>query len=215
MQPFIAIDIVRSFERLHGLMLPDIDRLASNLEVFGVRRRENAFRQGERVAHVYAVRSGLFKQLYIREDGTEWIKSFTGPGDMFACIHAITRGVPATFASVAIEPSVVECMEFALLEELAAANASWQKALRMAFQQLAELKVERERDLLTLNPRQRYAKLVRAAPGWLPRVPQKDLAAHLGVTPVGLSRIVRSHRVTATPGRAIEDAIRDHKRAGC
>jgi hypothetical protein len=51
--------------------------------------------------------------------------------------------------------------------------------------------VERERDLLTLTPRDLYAKLAASAPPWLPRVPQKDLAAYLGVTPVGLNRIVK------------------------
>jgi CRP-like cAMP-binding protein len=194
MSAYMAIELLKAFEARHGLVLPDLDQVAGQLEVLQLKRRENAFRQGEPAVHVYVVRSGLLKQLYIREDGTEWIKSFTGSGDLFACIHAITRRQPASFASVAIVPSVLERIDFAWLERRAESSIAWQKAIRIAFQRLAELKVERERDLLTLSPRQLYEQLVASQPAWLPDVPQKDLAAYLGVTPVGLNRIIRASR---------------------
>jgi len=172
--------------------------IAANAHESHLERRENAFRQGEPSPYVYVVRSGLLKQLYLREDGTEWVKSFTGPGDLFACIHAIAKREPASFASVAIEPSVIERLDFRWLDAAAETSAARQKAIRIGFQRLAELKVERERDLLMLSPRQMYARLAASAPSWLSRVPQKDLAGYLGVTPVGLNRIIRRPK----PGRA-------------
>lgn len=206
MRALTAANLLESFQTAHGLELPKLDRLVAEVEVIELRRRQYAFRQGERAPHVYIVRSGLLKQLYTREDGTEWIKSFTGAGELFACIHAITDSArPASFASVAIEPSVVERIEFRRLDEAAATSAAWQKALRLAFQRLAEIKVERERDLLTLTPRDLYAKLTASAPPWLPRVPQKDLAGYLGVTPVGLNRIIRARgkHPDARPGGTV------------
>jgi hypothetical protein len=42
-----------------------------------------------------------------------------------------------------------------------------------------------------LSAAELYRQLAAEAPALVARVPQKDLAAFLGVTPVGLNRIVR------------------------
>lgn len=65
----------------------------------------------------------------------------------------------------------------------------------------------RERELLTLAPRDRYLQFHQDRPGLEGRIPQKDLARYLGVTPVGLNRIIgrlrREGRVAAvTRGRS-------------
>jgi CRP-like cAMP-binding protein len=194
------LSLLRRLETVHGLALPDVDMLAGQLRLIELKPREEAFRQGDECFHVHIVRSGLLKQAYTEEDGSEWIKSFTGPGDMFACPLAITGRSKTMFASVAIEHSVVERIDFRLIEAMAERSLPWQKALRLAFQRLAEIKLQRERDLLTLNARELYRKLAQSAPQWIDRVPQKDLAGFLGVTPVGLNRIIRDgQRARAAP----------------
>jgi len=60
------------------------------------------------------------------------------------------------------------------------------------------LKVQRERDLLTLSAEELYRKFVANSPALASRVPQKDLAAFLGVTPVGINRIVRRTSLQAS-----------------
>jgi CRP-like cAMP-binding protein len=185
-----AVALIRRLEARHGLVLPGVDALAQRLQAVALRPRQAAFHQGEPCPYVFVVREGLLKQLYTQPDGSEWIKSFAGPGDLFACLQALDGGVTA-FASVAIEPSVVERIDFAALEQQAEQHLAWQKALRLGFQALAALKVERERELLTFSARELYERLAASAPEWIDRVPQKDLAAFLGVTPVGLNRIIR------------------------
>ena len=61
----------------------------------------------------------------------------------------------------------------------------------MAFQRLAELKVQREKDLLMLTAEELYLKFAAGHPATLAAIPQKDLASFLGVTAVGLNRIIR------------------------
>jgi len=111
---------------------------------------------------------------------------------------ALCPGGRTTFASTAIEASVVESIEFPLIERLGGRHLAWQKAIRFGFQQLAELKVQRERDLLTLSAEELYRKFVADSPALAGRVPQKDLAAFLGVTPVGINRIVRRTSLQAS-----------------
>ena len=60
---------------------------------------------------------------------------------------------------------------------------------------LATRKERREWELLTLGPEARYISFKNDYPELERRIPQKDLARHLGLTPVGLNRIVRRVRL--------------------
>lgn len=173
---------------------PELDGVLGAIRTATVAPRAAAFHEGDVCPRVFVVRQGLLKQLYTREDGSEWIKSFAAEGDLFACPLAFVPGGRTSFASVAIEPSVVESVEWRVLEALAERHVAWQKLLRLGFQRLAERKVRRERDLLLRSAAELYAELVQETPALATRVPQKDLAAYLGVTAAGLNRIVRRSR---------------------
>jgi CRP-like cAMP-binding protein len=190
-----TLEILRRVEVLIG-PLPGHHALLDAVRVASFAPRQQAFGEDEECSRLFIVQSGLFKQLYTRDDGTEWIKSFAREGDLFACPIALSRAGRTTFASVAIEPSVVEWVEWRVIEELGETDVAWQKAIRVGFQRLAELKVRRERDLLMLSAEALYRQFVAGAPALASRVPQKDLAAFLGVTPVGLNRIIRRCAVT-------------------
>ncbi|TFW17157.1 Crp/Fnr family transcriptional regulator [Massilia arenosa] len=185
------------FEETMGFALPGAGMLAAAIQVQALNDRQAAFNIGDANARVYCVREGLFKQLYVTESGVERIKSFTAEGDLFACPFALRAGGRTQMASVAIGPAVVESIAFARLEELGARELAWQTALRHAFQRLAELKVQRERELLTMSAAQLYQRFAHTQPALLARVPQKDLASYFGVTPVGLNRIIRRLRAGA------------------
>jgi CRP-like cAMP-binding protein len=191
-----------ALERLEarlGARLPGAEALLAAVVVRRLEPRASAFGLDEPCRRIFVVDSGLLKQLYLKDDGSEWIKSFTGAGDAFACPFALAPGGRTTFASVAIEPSVVESIDFAAIEALAAEDAAWQRAVRVGFQALAERKLRREQDLLMLTARELYRKFAAEAPLLARRVPQKDLAAYLGVTAVGLNRIIRSGGAARRP----------------
>jgi hypothetical protein len=65
-----------------------------------------------------------------------------------------------TFTSEAIEPAVVERVEYAWIESLAAYHIEWQRAMTTAFAFLARAKIRRERDLLMLTAEQLYGIFV-------------------------------------------------------
>ena len=84
--------------------------------------------------------------------GDAAIKSFTAPGDVFACVESLLGDGVTTFTSEAIEPAVVERVEYACIESLAVHHIEWQRAMTTAFAFLARAKIRRERDLLMLTP---------------------------------------------------------------
>ena len=180
---------------LANVDLPELAAICGHITTVELQPGECAFRQGDRQRALFVVRSGLLKQYYVGKSGDMAIKSFTARGDVFACIESLLGDGATTFASEAIEPSIVERIEYARIEALATRHIEWQRALTAAFALLARIKVRRERDLLMLTAEQLYGNFVETHPQLAARIPQKDLAGFLGVTPVGLSRIAKRYRL--------------------
>lgn len=188
-----AVAALSKLAKLSGVDLPHIERVANAVETIELNQGQFAFRQGELHPYLHVVSSGLLKQYYTDEDGDTWIKSFTDEGVAFACLEAL-EGKRATFSSEAIEPSIVERLHYKHIQALAADHPEWLKAVAAAYAALARIKVRRERDLLMLSAEQLYEQFAADSPALSERVPQKDLAAFIGVTPVGLNRIVKRCR---------------------
>jgi CRP-like cAMP-binding protein len=151
---------------------------------------ETVFAQDTPHPFLYAVRQGLLKLRYLDADGNEWIKSFVHEGGFFASVAALGEGGRTSFEVVALEVSVVERLEHRLLDELASRHLAWSRALHAMTLAYAARKEARERALLTLSAQERYEAFCTEHPALTRRLPQKELARHLGVTAVGLNRIV-------------------------
>jgi len=177
--------------------LPERERVQEAITARTLPAGAAVFHQDRAHAHVHAVRSGLVKLAYLGEDGTEWIKSFIAEGGFFASLAALGPAGRTTFLAATLEPSCIEGIPHAVLEDLASRHLPWSRALHTLAMVHAARKEQRERDLLTLDAEARYRRFVAEHPGLHVRVPQKDLARHLGVTPVGFNRIVKRVRQAA------------------
>ena len=181
------------FERIAGSTLPERQRVMAAIERIEIRAGEAVFHQDDPLPFIYVVRRGLLKFTYLAADGEEWIKSVVADGQFFGSLSALVSG-RASFSVIAIEACSLERLPFALLESLADRDLAWSRMLRNALILFAERKERRERQFLTLTAEERYRIFMRDEGALLARVPKKDLAAYLGVTPVGLSRIARRVR---------------------
>lgn len=177
------------FERLAGCALPQWTEVEAATRTMRFGAGGHLFRTGDIHPYIYCVRNGLLKLVYDTQDGTEWVKGFVSEGGFFASAHALQPGGATTYSAIALEQASVDRVDYRALQRLAAAHLCWQKMLSDAFQLYGARKEMRERELLTLTAEQRYLNFVSANPGLQTRIPQKDLARYLGVTPVGLSRI--------------------------
>lgn len=185
------------FDRIAGHPLAQAERLAEAIQVRSLKPGDAVFHQDEPHPFVYVIDSGLVKLTYLRADGEEWIKSFSVEGRLFASLSALLPGGRATFSAVAVEACRLERIPFQTLQSLADTDLGWSRMIRIALMTLAERKERRERQFLTLAPEERYRSVLVEEPELVTRVPQKDLAGYLGITPVGLSRIARRVRTAA------------------
>lgn len=177
------------FEELAGGSLPEWEVLEACSKLISLASGNYLFWTGDSHHFVYCVRQGLLKLVYDTPDGKEWIKAFSAEGNFFASASALNYDGRTTFSVVAIESTVVERVDYRVIKRLADVHIRWQKMLTNAFQLYGARKEKRERELLTLSAEERYRIFVEDQPILMRRIPQKDLARYLGVTPVGLSRI--------------------------
>ena len=90
---------------------------------------------------------------------------------------------------MAMTDLALEQIPYVTLREFGDRHIAWQRALRVGIERYGARKEKRERELLTLTPEQRYGRFLEEEPALAARIPQKDLALYLGITPVALSRI--------------------------
>jgi CRP-like cAMP-binding protein len=181
------------FESIAGDVLVERDLLLNAIELRKLNAGETLFSQDEAHPFLYVVRQGLLKLTYLNEHGDEWTKSLVAEGQFFASLSALRSGL-TSFSACAIEASLLERIPFRLIEQLADRDLAWSRMVRNALMIFAERKERRERQFLTMSAEARYRLLLEEEPHLAARVPQKDLASYLGVTPVGLSRISRRIR---------------------
>ncbi len=181
------------FESIAEEILAERDLLVNAIELRHLNAGETLFSQDEAHPFIYVVRQGLLKLTYLNEHGDEWTKSLVADGQFFASLSALRSG-QASFSVCAIEACVLERMPFRVVEQLADRDLAWSRMVRNALMIFAERKERRERQFLTMSAETRYRLLLDEEPDLAARVPQKDLASYLGITPVGLSRIARRVR---------------------
>ncbi|MET0333585.1 MAG: Crp/Fnr family transcriptional regulator [Rhizobacter sp.] len=178
-------------EHLAGGSLPEWDHFAAQVKPRTLTAGEALFTSGEPWPWLNVVQRGLFKLVYLREDGSERIKSFIPECGFFGSLTAFAPGGLTSYAAVAMVPSVVEPLSYPQILALGERHLAWQKALRAGLQFYGQRKEKRERELLMTSPEHRYRLFLQEEPELVKRLAQQDIALYLGITPVALSRIRR------------------------
>ncbi|RSV17331.1 Crp/Fnr family transcriptional regulator [Sphingomonas sp. ABOLG] len=173
---------------LAGGPLPELEAIEGRLVTLDLPRGGTLFRQGEPEGSVWFVASGLVKLSYEDAAGRVLTKSIVEEGGLFASIAAVAGG-EASFTAAALTPLRVERSAWTALEALAARHHPWETALRTMLMQYARQKEVREHEVLTLSATERWLRLLERRPAVCARLPQTELAALIGITPVALSRI--------------------------
>jgi CRP/FNR family transcriptional regulator, anaerobic regulatory protein len=165
---------------------PDAD---AHMKLVHLAKGDTLFDVGQPHPYVHVLRQGCVKTIYRDALGEEWVQDFFCEGAFLCSLTSLTPGGTSSYACEALEPCVLERIDYAWLEATSSQHPIWQRALLHGWKDYATRREVRERDLLTLSPAARYTALMAQQPGLLARVPQKELARYLGITPVSLSRI--------------------------
>lgn len=153
-------------------------------------------RAGEKPAKLAIVLSGLFRYLYIDDEGNEYTKAFMPASRFLSAYSSMISGDAAYFFIEALEDS--EILEFSYENWLAlkASNDVWKELLIRMLEIGYSIKERRERDLLLLDAETRYINFCREHPELVKRVKQHQIASYLGIKPESLSRLKKMADLT-------------------
>lgn len=150
-------------EQLAQGPLPERQTLAEASIQRQLRRDEALFRAGELQPRVFIVNQGLVKMVYETPGGDAWVKGFVPAGTCFASLTALQTGGVTSYTAVAEGgPCTIDQIAHGVLEALAARHIEWQRALGNAYRLYGLRKEQREMELLTLSPEERYLRFMRS-----------------------------------------------------
>ncbi|MBE8722163.1 Crp/Fnr family transcriptional regulator [Sphingobacterium pedocola] len=140
---------------------------------------------------LYYVVSGSLK-VCMQDAGEEHIVRFGYTGDFITALDSFISGRPSAFFIQAIKKTEVKlisrsaCLSFIMRDPTN--RQLWQDIL----EQLVLQQLEREKDLLTSSPKDRYQRILQRSPELFHRIPHKHIASYLKMAPETLSRLKKS-----------------------
>lgn len=163
----------------------EAERLLSFARPLHLAPRACLWHAGESPDLLVRVEQGLLKARVVLADGREYIKEFYWEGDEFIDFHHLLSGAPARYSVEALEPCRLQLFSLPELRRLSCWSDWYQHLLAVQLR----IKEEKELLLLTGSPQVRYQHFLHSFPALDARVPDHQIAAYLGITPISLSRI--------------------------
>ncbi len=222
----------RTVEALAGGPLPDWEGVAATVVEHRLRPGDTLV-QGERQGRAphatdfYLVIDGALQVKVVDTSGASQTVNFASTGDLMATQPAVAGGganpelagtLPftaflkgaararsETYVMVALTRTTVVQLDGASLASLADTSLPWAKVFATAYR-LYALFMRRERDRMRLSPERRYRSFLRDYGDIQRAIPQKMIADYLGISEVGMSRIVARVRKEQTHEQAPEQA---------
>ena len=153
-----------------------------------LKRGEYLMLHGHRDRDLYYVESGTLAATVII-DGEEQCMRFGYAGDIVAAIDTHVGGTASVFGIKALRRTELRVARYAAYREFMRADPARQVAWEQSMEYLIQGLLEREIDLLTPSPEDRYRRVLARSPRLFQEVPAKYIANYLRMTPETLSRL--------------------------
>lgn len=151
-------------------------------------RNEFLVRKGEKCPLLFFVESGAIRVIHETDDEDLTIR-FGYRGSFISVLPSFLRNVPAEYSIQALKASRVLALHRNDLAKAAAGDEELGALWNLALEQLILEQLEREIDLLTASPAERYKRVLARSPQLFQEIPNKYIASYLRMKPETLSRL--------------------------
>ncbi len=170
------------------LAYPDLD-LFSPIRI--IKRKEFLVNAGQIDPHIYLVESGSLRVYHTTADEEITVR-FGYTGSLLAVLPTLFTGEPTPYYIQAIKESRIRPIHKAKFHDLLERDNSIQEMWMTSLQFLVLDQLDREIDLLTNSPKERFERVWKRSPRLFQEIPNKYIASYLRMTPETLSRLKKS-----------------------
>lgn len=151
-------------------------------------RNEFLVEAGCKDTHIYLVEKGSLRAFMI-DDGQERNIRFGYEGNIIVALDSFLSDDPTALYIQALRLTRVKCMRAEDFFELIASDPRYLVAWNDILKDLVIQHMQREQDLLTSSPRERYERVLKRSPQVFQHIANRHIANYLRMTPETLSRL--------------------------
>jgi len=151
-------------------------------------------REGKVCSHLYYICSGILRIVSTSDKGTDRTHYFYRENQICTILKSFDEGVAADAGIQAACDAELLVISKSRLDQLFATFPWMKDVIDRVFQRQLLEKVETRNAYLGVDAETQYRIFVERQPDIALRVPMKDIASYLGITPQSLSRIRRKSR---------------------
>lgn len=183
--------ILQNIDRIVELDSEEAAFFTSLLRAKSVKRKQFLLRKGQVATDTFFVNSGCLRVFKIDEKGKPHVAYFAIEEHWVSDLYSFLTGEPATFNIDALEDTEVLCLSKSDLERLYREVPKFERFFRIKHQRAFLSLMRRTMHSISKPAKEKYRAFRQRYPGLELRIPQKQIAAYLGITPEFLSMLRR------------------------
>ena len=155
---------------------------------YTLKRNEFLKRAGEKESHIYFILSGSLRVFYVDELNDHSIR-FAYKHNFITLLDSLISKAPSSLSLQAIKKTEIKAVALHKIDELITSNETFKQLWFDNLGNLVHQQMEREIDLLTASPLERYQRVLKRSPRLFQEIPNRFIASYLRMTPETLSRV--------------------------
>jgi CRP-like cAMP-binding protein len=190
--------ILKNISRFITLSPEEEQYFTSILRVKKLKKKQYLLQEGDVCRYEFFVNKGCLRTYSIDEKGQEHIVQFAIEDWWIGDMYSFLTQTPARYTIDALEDSEIFCFEKNALDDLFQKVPKFERFFRLLLQNAFISMQERIIGNLSKTADERYCNFIDKYPLMEKRLPLKQIAAYLGITPESLSRIrsqyIKNHK---------------------
>jgi CRP-like cAMP-binding protein len=174
----------------HIALTPEEEQLfLSKIETKKYKAKTIILHAGEVCKHSYFVNSGLLRSFNINDNIVEHVLSFACEGWWIGDMYSLLSQKPGNLFIEVLEDAEVVLLSKENQEQLYIEIPKLERFFRILTENSLVAHQERLMDNLSLSAEERFDKFCKRYPTLIQKVPQKQIASYIGVTPEFFSKM--------------------------
>ena len=181
--------ILQNIDKIVSLSDKEKETILSKIEIKHYKAKTVLLNAGEICKHSYFVNSGILRSFNINDNIVEHVLHFACEGWWIGDMYSLITQKPGNLYVEVNEDSEVVLLSKENQEELFLEIPKLERFFRILTENSLVANQERLMDNLSLSAEERFEKFCSKYPTLIQKVPQKQVASYIGVTPEFFSKM--------------------------